>query len=195
LRMKIIGLTGSIATGKSFVAEIFRRRNIEVFSSDAAVGDILKEKEVINIIKNDRFLKEVIKNDIIDKELLSNLVFKDLKLLEILENILHPLVAKKRDEFFLKNNKYGILEVPLLFEKNYQVLCDKVITTYCSDKTQIERALRRKNIDKNRLNFIIKRQMPGNIKAKHTDYLVYTDISYEYTEKQIDEILSKEGIK
>ena len=50
-------------------------------------------------------------------------------------------------------------------------------------------------IDKNRLNFIIKRQMPGNIKAKHTDYLVYTDISYEYTEKQIDEILSKEGIK
>jgi dephospho-CoA kinase len=193
--MKIIGLTGSIATGKSFVAEIFRRRNIEVFSSDAAVGDILKEKEVINIIKNDRFLKEVIKNDIIDKELLSNLVFKDLKLLEILENILHPLVAKKRDEFFLKNNKYGILEVPLLFEKNYQVLCDKVITTYCSDKTQIERALRRKNIDKNRLNFIIKRQMPGNIKAKHTDYLVYTDISYEYTEKQIDEILSKEGIK
>jgi len=193
--MKIIGLTGSIATGKSFIAEIFRKKNIEVFSSDAAVGDILKEKEVINIIKNDRFLKEVIKNDIIDKELLSNLVFKDLKLLEILENILHPLVAQKRDEFFLKNNKYGILEVPLLFEKNYQFLCDKVITTYCSDKTQVERALRRKNIDKNRLNFIIKRQMPGNIKAKHTDYLVYTDISYEYTEKQIDEILSKEGIK
>jgi dephospho-CoA kinase len=77
----------------------------------------------------------------------------------------------------------------------YQSLCYKVITTYCSEKTQKERALRRKNIDNKRLEFIIKRQMASNIKAKLTDYLVYTDISYAYTEKQIEEILFKEGIK
>ena len=193
--MKIIGLTGSIATGKSFVADIFRKNNIEVFSSDAEVGKLLKETKIIEIIKQEHRLKEVVKNDVIDKELLSNLVFNDQKLLEILENIIHPLVAKKRDEFFKNNSKYGVLEVPLLFEKNYQSLCHKVITTYCSEITQQDRALRRKNIDKKRLDFIIKRQMPGNIKAKLTDYLVYTDISYEYTNKQIDEILFKEGIK
>lgn len=193
--MKIFGLTGSIATGKSFVAEIFRKNNIEIFSSDAEVGKLLKEKNVIDLIAKDSYLKKSIVENIIDKELLSNLVFNDEEKLEKLENIIHPLVAARRDEFLKKNNKYAVLEVPLLFEKNYQLLCYKVITTYCSEKTQKERALRRKNIDNKRLDFIIKRQMASNLKAKLTNYLVYTDISYDYTEKQIEEILFKEGIK
>ena len=193
--MKIIGLTGSIATGKSFVAEIFRRNNVEVFSSDAEVAKLLKEKKVIGAIQEQPLLAEVVKDEVIDKNLLSNLVFKDDNLLEILENILHPLVAEKRDEFFKGNQKFVLLEVPLLFEKSYQSLCEKIITTYCSEKIQKERALRRKNIDNNRLNFIMKKQMAGNIKAKFSNYLVYTDISYQYTENQVEEILRKEGIK
>ncbi len=193
--MRIFGLTGSIATGKSFVAEIFRKNNIKVFSSDAEVDKLLKEKEVIEIIKSEQLLSKAIKDEIIDKDFLSNLVFKDDCCLEKLENILHPLVAKKRDEFFHENEKFGLLEVPLLFEKKYQTLCYKVITTYCSKKAQMERALRRKNLDRNRLNFIMKKQISGDIKATLTNYLVYTDISYQCTEKQVDEILLKEGMK
>lgn len=194
--MKIIGLTGSIATGKSFVAEIFRQHNIEVFSSDLAVANLLKEIEVIKIIKNNHELSASIKEDMIDKNLLSCIVFNKEALLKQLEDILHPLVSEKREKFFQlnKEKKAVLYEVPLLFEKNYQALCDKVITTYCNEKIQRERALRRKNIDQERLNFIIKKQMPGNIKASLTDYLVYTDISYQFTQKQIEEILAKEGI-
>ena len=194
--MKIIGLTGSIATGKSFVAEIFKQYNIDIFSSDTVVASLLQEKKVIDCLKDNNDLSKAIKEDLIDKALLSCIVFNNESLLKQLEDILHPLVSEKREVFFQinKQKKAVLYEIPLLFEKKYQDLCDKVITTYCNEKTQIERALRRKNIDENRLNFIRKRQMPGNIKASLTDYLVYTDISYQYTRKQIDEILYKEEI-
>lgn len=85
-------------------------------------------------------------------------------------------------------------EIPLLFEKNYQSFCYKVIATCCSDKTQIERALRRKNIDTERLNFIKKHQMHSNLKAKLANYVIYTDISYQYTRDQLEQIFLKEGI-
>jgi dephospho-CoA kinase len=195
--MKIIGLTGSIATGKSFVADIFRKNKIPVFSSDQEVGKLLKEKKVIDLIKEQEELFKVIENGVINKEKLSRLVFKDNKILEILEKILHPLVNERREVFTQQNfkEKIALLEIPLLFEKNYQLLCKKIITTYCSDKTQKERALRRANIDLERFNFITKKQIPGGIKATLADYIVYTEISYDYTERQIEQILHKEGIK
>lgn len=195
--MTIIGLTGSIATGKSFVADKFRKKNIKIFSSDSEVSKLLLDREVINDIKNSDDFHSVIKNETVDKDLLSNIVFKDIKILKKLEGILHPLVNHRMKNFIEEfgNEKVILLEIPLLFEKQYQSLCNKVITTYCSDRTQKERALRRKNIDINRLNFIIKQQMHGNVKARMTDYLVYTDISYQYTINQIDQIFLKEGIK
>lgn len=195
--MKIIGLTGSIATGKSFVATQFRKKNIKIFSSDTEVSNLLLDINVINSIKESDELGCVIKNDVVDKKLLSNIAFKDIKILKKLEDILHPLVNDKTINFIkeFKNEKIILLEIPLLFEKKYQKFCNKIITTYCSDKTQKERALRRSNIDIDRLNFIIKQQMHGNLKAKITDYLVYTDISYQYTFNQIDQIFLKEGVK
>jgi dephospho-CoA kinase len=195
--MKIIGLTGSIATGKSFVAEIFKKNNVIVFSSDYVVAELLRTKEVVDILIVQPELKVAIKEGNIDKNILSNIVFKDKEALKILEGILHPLVEKERILFIERNSieKFMLFEVPLLFEKKYQIYCDKVITTYCSERTQMERALRRKNLDKNRLEFIMKRQMPSNEKTKLTDYAVYTDISYEYTKSQIERILIKEGIK
>jgi len=194
--MKIIGLTGSIATGKSFVAEIFRKNNIKVFSSDYHTAKLLEEAHSIDLISKVNGLSLTIKDGSIDKRLLSSIVFKDALLLEILENILHPAIEQKREEFILENKqeKFILFEVPLLFEKNYQKLCAKVITTYCGEKTQRERALRRENIDSDRLDFIVNKQMQSSMKAKLTDYMVYTDISYEYTHKQITEILKKEAI-
>ena len=80
--MKIIGLTGSIATGKSFVATQFRKKNIKIFSSDTEVSNLLLDINVINSIKKSDELGCVIKNDAVDKKLLSNIAFKDIKILK-----------------------------------------------------------------------------------------------------------------
>lgn len=194
--MKIIGLTGSIATGKSFIAEIFRKKNIKVFSSDLEVSLILSEKEVIELIKQDNDLRQAFNENALDKEKLSKIVFNNKEALEKLENIVLPFVRKKMNSF-IENNKHEkqvLLEIPLLFEKSKQEYCDKIITTICSIKTQTERALRRKNIDKKRLEFIMKQQMSSKKKAELTDYIVYTDISYSFTLTQIEQIFIKEEI-
>ncbi len=189
--MKIIGLTGSIATGKSFVAAYFQKKNIKVFCADFEIAKLLQTPVVITTIKNTIELSEAVKDGVLDKKLLSNIVFSNQDALTILENTLHPLVEKKAKEFIdqHKSEKIMALEVPLLFEKNYQKYCNKVITTHCSENLQKERALARKNIDNDRFNFIIKQQMPIHLKALLTDYIVYTGVSDEYTKKQVEEIL------
>lgn len=189
--LKVMGLTGSIATGKSFVAQIFKQKNIAVFDSDFEVASLLKTPEVIAIIKNTRELSEAVKGESIEKKLLSNLVFSSQENLKALENILHPLVESEVKKFIHNNKAARIiaLEVPLLFEKNYQIYCDKVITTYCSEKTQRQRALGRGSLNSAQYDFIIKQQMPINLKALLTDYIVYTDVSDEYTKKKVEEIL------
>ncbi len=192
--MIVIGLTGSIATGKSFVADIFKEKNMAVFDSDFEVAKLLESQEVINLIKNCSKLSLAILDNKVDKKLLSKTVFNDKEALVSLEKILHPLVEKEAQDFIKSKelDKIIVLEIPLLFEKNYKKYCNKVITTYCSERVQRERALSRKNIDSDRFNFIIKQQMPINLKALLTDYIVYTEVSEDYTRKQIEEILFKE---
>lgn len=194
--MRILGLTGSIATGKSFVAEKFRENNIPVFCSDKEVGLLLQNNEVLNRIKACKELNISVKENQVNKDILSKIVFSNKEALSILENLLYPFLSEVRENFLITNKDKNIvlLEIPLLYEKNYQNLCDKIITTYCSEKIQKERALRRKNIDQERLEFIINQQMPSNLKARLTDYLVYTEISYQYTELQLKQIFYKEGI-
>ena len=193
--MKILGLTGSIATGKTFVAEIFKQNNVKLFLSDLEVAKLLNEQAVIEQIKQITELSSSItKVEVIDKKLLSDIVFSDIEALQSLEKILHPLIEKEIRKFIDDNRleKIIILDIPLLFEKGYQSYCTKIITTFCNVNTQRKRASERKNLDKNKLNFIMKQQMLGNLKAALTDYLVYTDISFSYTKKQIDQILLKE---
>ncbi len=192
--MKIIGLTGSIATGKSYLADIFRKNKVDVFNSDKEVGIILQQQNVVESIKKSRNISSSINNDKIDKEKLSKLVFTEKHCLDALEEIIHPIISIKIKEYINSAKKDLLLEIPLLFEKSYNRLCDKVITTYCSHKTQVERALRRKNLDKQRLDFILNRQMSSSKKVYLSDYAVNTDISYVFTDLQIHQIIKKEEI-
>lgn len=195
--VKVIGLTGSIATGKSFVAEIFRKKNIEIFSSDYEISKLLEQEQVISQIELNQYLNiSINKEGKIDKQILSKLVFNKEQNLEDLEKILHPKVRQKMLEFIIDNDKkdFILVEVPLLFERGYKNICYKTISTYCSNKCQKDRALRRNNIDPLRLEFILKRQMTSKEKAKLSDYVIFTGGSYFFTKQQVEEILQKEGI-
>ncbi len=116
--MKILGLTGSIATGKTFVAEIFMQNNVKLFLSDLEVAKLLKKQTVIEQIKQLAELSSsVTKDKSIDKKLLSNIVFNNIRALQALESILHPLIEKEVEGFIDSNRleKIIILDIPLLF--------------------------------------------------------------------------------
>ncbi|MBU92575.1 MAG: dephospho-CoA kinase [Rhodobiaceae bacterium] len=170
-----IGLTGSIAVGKSYVLSIFKTEyNIPVFSSDECVKEIYRNNaDLNNFIKN-----EILGSNIeFSNEDIANIVFADRTKLEKLENYIHPLVKIERDNFIKqernKKSKFVVIEVPLLFEKNLDLEFDKVILIHVSEDIQEKRALSRKNMNKEKYLAIKANQIPDNEKIKRSDFIIH----------------------
>ena len=143
--MKIIGLTGGIASGKNFIAEIFANNGAAIFDADEEVHNLLEsDKSTIKVVK--KFSPESFIEHKINRKILRKIVFSNSKKLEMLEKILHPKVRKKYQSFLNKSKKEGrkmvILNIPLLLEKKgYE--CDKIIAIISTKSIQRERFLRR----------------------------------------------------
>lgn len=169
-----IGLTGSIAVGKSFVLSIFQTEyNIPVFSSDECVRDIYRHNVDLNNFIKDEIL---VSDNEFSNEDIANIVFKDSIKLEKLENYIHPLVKIERNNFinqeFSKKSKFVVIEVPLLFEKNLEHEFDKVILVDVTEDIQEKRALLRKNMSKEKYLAIKANQIPNSEKIKRSDFII-----------------------
>ena len=169
-----IGLTGSIAVGKSFVLDIFKiKYDIPVFSSDECVRKIYAENiELKNLIK-----EKILESDRkFTSEDIASIVFKDSAKLQILENFIHPLVKMKREEFinqeFDKQSRLVVIEVPLLFEKNLEYEFDSIILVDVGEDIQEERALLRKNMTREKYLSIKAKQIPNNEKIERCDFVI-----------------------
>ena len=170
-----IGLTGSIAVGKSFVLDIFKiKYDIPVFSSDECVRKIYAENiELKNLIK-----EKILESDRkFTSEDIASIVFKDSAKLQILENFIHPLVKMEREEFvnqeFDKQSRLVVIEVPLLFEKNLEYEFDSIILVDVGEDIQEERALLRKNMTREKYLSIKAKQIPNNEKIERCDFVIY----------------------
>jgi len=141
--MKIIGLTGGIASGKNFIAEIFANNGAAIFDADEEVHKLLEsDKSTIEEVK--KFSPESFVEHKINRKILRKIVFSNSEKLEMLEKILHPKVRKKYQSFLDKSKKEGrkmvILNIPLLLEKKgYE--CDKIIAVISTKSIQRERFL------------------------------------------------------
>ena len=170
-----IGLTGSIAVGKSFVLSIFKTEyNIPVFSSDECVREIYRRNaDLKNFIRDEILLSD---NEFSSEDI-ANIVFKDSIKLEKLENYIHPLVKIERDNFINhelnKKTKFVVIEVPLLFEKNLEHEFDKVILVNVTEDIQEKRALSRKNMNKEKYLSIKAKQIPNNEKIKRSHFIIH----------------------
>ncbi len=115
--MILIGLTGTIGSGKTFALNFFKSKKITVFSADNEVKKVLENKNVKDKIYKkfpDVFFKEKI-----NKKKLALIVFNDKKKLNYLEKIIHPLVKEKKKDFLNKNKnkKIIVMEIPIIFEQ------------------------------------------------------------------------------
>jgi dephospho-CoA kinase len=172
--MKKIALTGSIAMGKSFIANIFKRFSAAIYDADLAVKEIIAEHT--QLIAGS--FPETYVNGKIDKNILAEIIFNDRKRRLKLESILHPLVAKKRNEFIrkerYKRTKIIICDIVLLFEKNYQRYFDQVIVASAPKFMQNKRALARNFMNQDKLSAIMKLQMPDYKKRIKASKVIYT---------------------
>ena len=170
-----IGITGSIAMGKSTIANFFRFLGIPVYDADKAVKELLKQPEIIKVLT--KVWPSIKKYDKIDKNILRKIIFDSKKEKEKLEKIIHPLVKEKKKAFEFKHNQCRMLgfDIPLLYETNQQKNFDYVFLAKCSFNTQIRRALMRNNLDLKTFNQINSYQMSVENKMKYDPIVVNTE--------------------
>ena len=188
--MIIIGLTGSVASGKSTVAGWIAERGIAVHDADSAVHSLLAADgaAVPDIIA--RFGTSVLADDGgIDRKKLGNYVFEHPQDRKILESILHPMVRQHRDHFLVDHRQLGskivVLDVPLLFETGGDVLCDYVVVAHAGEDTIRRRALDRPGMTENKLAGILKTQMLASEKCQRADFVLDTDLSPDVTQQHL----------
>ena len=168
----IIGLTGSIAVGKSKVLEILKDLSYKTVNMDDISHEVLNYDDIRSKIAS-MISADVVINNKVDRKKLSSIVFNDKKKLEILNNIVHGKIIEEMINI-INNNKEEILiiEVPLLFELNLEKYFDKIIVIYTNKDLQCERIMKRNNIDKERAKKLISTQMDIDEKRKKTKYII-----------------------
>ncbi|MDC1427454.1 dephospho-CoA kinase [Rhodospirillaceae bacterium] len=196
--MIIIGLTGSIAMGKSTTAQMFKKMYIPVYDADKTVHDLLqKGGEAVAEIAC-AFPSSVIKGAV-DRAKLSAIVFNDSDKLKTLEKIVHPLVNSKRRQFLLKQrrqkSKIVVLDVPLFFETKKSYSCDYIFVTSAPRFLQRQRALARKGMTINKFKSILERQMPDYKKKQLAHFVIPTGLGKAYAYRVLRQKMSKIRVK
>ena len=188
----IIGLTGSIAMGKSTIAKQFAQCGAKVSDADALVHQLFEEDASLKLDIKTQF-PSVIENGKVNRQILGKIVFADEAKLKQLENLLHPKVRAKNlaliEQAKLNEEKFLLLEIPLLFETKAEQICDIVVVVSCGDKIQRERALSRPYMTEEKFEKILSHQMPDAEKRKRADYIIDTSKNLEDTKIQIQNIL------
>lgn len=190
----IVGITGSIATGKSTVVNYLLKLGYKVVDSDKIVHDLYLEQATINEIEQ-AFGKDVISHRRIDRNRLGEIVFNNNEKIRLLNSIIHPKVIDKIKEEIKSyvNNRFDIIfvDIPLLFEENLEYLVDKIILVYLDKNKQLERLMKRDNIDK---EYAIKKIAAGmniEIKKEKSDFIIDNSYDLIYTYNEVDRVLRR----
>lgn len=189
--MKVLGLTGGIASGKSFAANYLKQKGYTVIDADSITKTLLEDKVVLSEIK--AYFQSAFVNGRLDKKILSQIIFDNKKDKEMLESIIHPLVYK-RIVTELENHQdepWVIVDVPLLFETFRTNLYDQVMVIYVDDKTQLERLMLRDKISKETAKKRIDSQMSLTEKKKKADIVIDNTRTIYDTQKQLDKVIER----
>ena len=181
-----IGITGSLASGKSTVAKILSAGKYPCFDADKVVRKIYQT----NTFKTEVYKKFKLKNKKNIKKILKKIISTDKKSLMMLEKIIHPLVRREIRIFSSKNKKKKLLifEIPLLVESKLMKNYDKIIFVNSRKDLRLKRYLKRKNNEKI-FNVLNKRQLPPAKKIKFCDYVINNNGSLKLLKKNIKNIM------
>lgn len=194
--MLTVGLTGSIATGKSFVTEYLRELGAEVIDADQASRKVVEKGTPGLASVVEEFGSEVLAPDgTLDRKKLGAIVFTDEKKRLKLNSIIHPLVIELQDEWLRsveKKNKdaIAVVDAALMIESGGYKRFDKLIVVYCEPAIQLARLTARDNLSQNEAKRRIDAQMPQDEKRKFANYVVDTSNGFEDTKRQTREIFA-----
>ena len=195
--MRVIGLTGGIACGKSNVSEALRKTGIPVVDAD----EISRELTAPNGAALEQIREEFgdtvfLENGTLNRKALGNLVFHDPQSLKKLNVILHPMIYREimsRLEALRENGeKLCVLEAPLLFETKMNRLCNTVWCVVVPYREQIRRLMARDNLTKKQAAERIHSQYPGWLRSLRSDVRINSEGTHEETQQKALQLLQRE---
>lgn len=198
-RPRIIGITGGIASGKSTVSNMIEKLGYKVIDADKISRQVVE--------KGKPAYEEIVKcfgNTIIDefgninRKKLGNIIFSDEKKRQKLNNITHPHImeAIKEAIYDNKDQKLLFLDIPLLIEtmdklKEHNIPLDEIWLVYVDEESQIQRLMKRDNIDRKKALSKIRAQLPMELKKKHATVIIDNRGSIQELEKKVEYLVEK----
>lgn len=187
-----VGLTGSIATGKSTVLGVFAERGLPVFSSDDVVHELYRGEAVPLV---EALFPGVTHDGEIDRKELSRRLVGHPEALKALESTVHPLVRKHLAAFFAEAEAAGaplaVADIPLLFETGFDYGLDRIVVTTVEPGEQQRRALARPGMSVEKLAAILARQMPQAEKLERADAVIDTSNALAETRATVGYLIDR----
>jgi dephospho-CoA kinase len=191
-----VGLTGSIAVGKSYVLSILRELGCVTFDADLIAHSVMEPGHAAykDIVRE--FGREVLAVDgSIDRAKLGPIVFADRGRRERLNQIVHPRVIEEQNRLLgeaeaANPNAIVVVDAALMIESGGYKRFDRIVVVYCDRETQIERLMRRNQITREDAELRVSAQMSSEEKRRYADYEVNTSGTIEETRQRVIEIYS-----
>jgi len=192
-----VGLTGSIAVGKSFVCDVFRELGCHVLDADKTAREVVEPGTdgLLQVVTE--FGKNILTDDgELDRKKLGAIVFADQEKRQLLNSIVHPLVIEAQDRWikaFQKTDPDGIavIDAALMIESGGYKRFDKLIVVWCEPAIQLKRLMLRDNLTEIDAKKRIDAQIPQDAKKQFADYLIDTSGGFDATRKQTIDVFQE----
>jgi dephospho-CoA kinase len=189
----VIGLTGSLAMGKSQTAKLFAAEGVPVHDADATIHKLYGRGGAA-VAEIAQAFPGTVHGGAVDRAALSARVADDPAALKKLETLVHPLVAAEREDFLRAAAARGeaiiLLDIPLLFETGAEAGLDALVVASAPVTVQRERALSRPGMTAKKFETLLARQMPDVDKRAQAHFVVVTDKGLDHAREQVRMILA-----
>lgn len=189
-----VGLTGSIAVGKSFVSALLAELGCHVLDADATAREVVAAgsqglAKVVEVFGEDVLLED----GTLDRAKLGAIIFADERKRELLNSILHPFIIAAQDgELRAWERKdpqgIGVVDAALMIESGGYRRFDKLIVVHCRPEVQLARLMSRNNLTREEAQLRIAAQMPQEEKMRHADFLIDNSGDLAETRRQTEEV-------
>lgn len=187
---KIIGVTGGIASGKSLVSDYLTARGFPIVDADIVAREVVAPQSMGLKRVAATFGNQVINAEgCLNRKQLGKIVFADSAQLKLLNDILQPLIRKQIEQelqhLIDQGHENIFLVVPLLFEQNYQSMCDEIMVVAVSHEEQLQRLMSRDHLDEQQARARIAAQWPLSRKIALADIVINNDGTIAQTQAQL----------
>ena len=190
----IIGLTGSIASGKSTVSEMLKTSGYPIIDADLVARLVVEPGSDTLAQIAQAFGPDVIREDgTMDRPKVGEIIFNDPASRKILNDIIHPAIRQEmlqqRQEYLAEGYKTIIMDIPLLFESRLQHLADKILVVSVTEENQFNRLVERNGFTEKEARARISSQLPMSVKEDGADAVIYNNGTLDETKWQLNRIL------